>query len=68
VTVTFGEPYRPQIPAGLSTKAGYQAVADEMGRRIAALLPEDYRGSYADQGVVVGRVGAWREGTAGDEG
>jgi 1-acyl-sn-glycerol-3-phosphate acyltransferase len=48
VTLTFGEPYRPQMQAGLSTKAGYQAAADEMGRRIAALLPEEYRGVYAE--------------------
>lgn len=68
VTITFGEPYRPQIPPGQSTKATYQMMADEMGRRIAALLPEEYRGAYADQGVVVGRASTWREGTAGDEG
>jgi 1-acyl-sn-glycerol-3-phosphate acyltransferase len=48
VTLTFGEPYRPQAPVGLSTKAAYQAVAEEMGRRIAALLPAEYRGAYAE--------------------
>ena len=69
VTVTFGEPYRPEIPPGLSTKAGYQLMADEMGRRIAALLPEDFRGAYADQGVVAGRAGTWQGSkAAGEEG
>lgn len=48
VTVTFGEPYRPRVPTGLSAKATYQAAADDMGRRIAALLPAAYRGYYAD--------------------
>jgi 1-acyl-sn-glycerol-3-phosphate acyltransferase len=49
VTVTFGEPYMPRAPAGLSAKASNQMVADDMGRRIAVLLPEAYRGYYADQ-------------------
>ncbi len=61
VTVTFGEPYRPQIPTGLSTKVGYQAVADEMGQRIAALLPEDYRGAYLEHGVVTSRAATSRK-------
>jgi 1-acyl-sn-glycerol-3-phosphate acyltransferase len=48
VTVTFGEPYTPVVPQGVSTKEAYQAVADEMGRRIAVLLPAAYRGYYGD--------------------
>lgn len=55
VTVTFGEPYKPEMPQGLSAKAAYQAVADDMGRRIAAMLPEAYRGHYAN---AVGSVAA----------
>jgi 1-acyl-sn-glycerol-3-phosphate acyltransferase len=47
VTVTFGTPYMPEPPAGLSAKTTYQVVADDMGRRIAALLPPAYRGYYA---------------------
>lgn len=47
VTVTFGEPYRPQVPPGMPPKRTYQLVADDMGRRIAALLPPAYRGYYA---------------------
>lgn len=65
VTVTFGEPYRPAMPTGLSTKETYQAVADEMGRRIAALLPPEYRGYYA--GVVAAEVGASGGGLAHEE-
>jgi 1-acyl-sn-glycerol-3-phosphate acyltransferase len=64
VTLTFGEPYRPLAPAGLSTKAAYQAVADEMGRRIAALLPEAYRGAYAETATVAPAA----EGDQGDAG
>jgi hypothetical protein len=37
----------------VSTKAAYQAVADDMGRRIAALLPEEYRGAYSPQARLV---------------
>jgi 1-acyl-sn-glycerol-3-phosphate acyltransferase len=51
VTVTFGQPYLPQIPQGLSAKTTYQAVADDMARHIAALLPEQYRGHYGGSGV-----------------
>ncbi len=49
VSVTFGEPYMPQVPAGMGAKLAYHAVADEMGRHIAALLPPIYRGHYAAQ-------------------
>lgn len=52
VTLTFGEPYRPGIPPGMSTKAAYQAVTDEMARRIAALLPPEYHGVYAEEVLV----------------
>lgn len=58
VTVTFGEPYMPSPPAGLSAKATYQVVADDMGRRIAALLPPAYRGYYADALAAPAGVGA----------
>jgi 1-acyl-sn-glycerol-3-phosphate acyltransferase len=53
VTVTFGEPYRPQLPEGASAKALYQAVADDMARHIAALLPEAYRGNYGDSAAAL---------------
>jgi 1-acyl-sn-glycerol-3-phosphate acyltransferase len=47
VTLTFGEPFRPVAPAGMPAKLVYQAVADDMSRHVAALLPEAYRGYYA---------------------
>jgi 1-acyl-sn-glycerol-3-phosphate acyltransferase len=53
VTVAFGNPYMPQIPlnpaesSGAATKTMLQAVTDEMGYQVAALLPEEYRGYYA---------------------
>lgn len=46
VHVVFGEPYRPGVPAGLSTREAMRRAADEMAQRIAALLPEAYRGRY----------------------
>jgi 1-acyl-sn-glycerol-3-phosphate acyltransferase len=55
VAVAFGKPYAPQIPfnpaepSGSATKAMLQAVTDEMGDQVAALLPEEYRGYYAVQ-------------------
>jgi 1-acyl-sn-glycerol-3-phosphate acyltransferase len=65
VTVTFGEPYTPRAPAGLSAKAAYQALADDMGRRIAALLPEAYRGYYASSS---GRAAALPAGLPHEQG
>jgi 1-acyl-sn-glycerol-3-phosphate acyltransferase len=47
VTIIVGEPYRPESPSAASTKSTYQALADDMGRRIAAMLPTPYRGYYA---------------------
>jgi 1-acyl-sn-glycerol-3-phosphate acyltransferase len=41
VTLTFGPPYA--LPDGLDRRA----AADEIMRRIAALLPPEYRGVYA---------------------
>jgi 1-acyl-sn-glycerol-3-phosphate acyltransferase len=46
VEVRVGEPYRPDIPASASQKQALALVAGEMMRRIAALLPESYRGYY----------------------
>jgi 1-acyl-sn-glycerol-3-phosphate acyltransferase len=42
VTLTFGPPYH--LPADLDRRA----AADEMMRRIAAWLPAEYRGVYAE--------------------
>ncbi len=46
VEVRVGEAYHPTIPAGLSQKQALALIADEMMQRIAALLPEQYRGYY----------------------
>ncbi len=48
VTLTAGEPFRlPPLPAK-GREAALQAHLDEIMCRIAALLPERYRGVYAD--------------------
>ena len=56
VHVVFGEPYVPVVPQGVSSKAVTTAVAEDMARRIAALIPSEYRGLYEDMpaGVLVG--------------
>jgi 1-acyl-sn-glycerol-3-phosphate acyltransferase len=46
VCVIFGEPYKPAWPENVAEKVAWRVVADEMALRIAALLPEDYRGAY----------------------
>jgi 1-acyl-sn-glycerol-3-phosphate acyltransferase len=46
VIITYGEPYAPSTTGVGSAKAAFESIADEMGRRIAALLPEAYRGHY----------------------
>lgn len=43
ISVRAGEAFTPELPPG---KHDDQAVADSIGRRIAALLPPDYRGVY----------------------
>jgi 1-acyl-sn-glycerol-3-phosphate acyltransferase len=52
VTITYGEPYAPlAATASNGAKAAYQSVADEMGLRIAALLPGSFRGYYGALGA-----------------
>jgi 1-acyl-sn-glycerol-3-phosphate acyltransferase len=46
VCVTFGEPYKPVWTDDVAQKSALRAAADEMAQRIAALLPEGYRGVY----------------------
>jgi 1-acyl-sn-glycerol-3-phosphate acyltransferase len=48
VTLTAGEPFRlPGLPApGVARKAALHAATDSIMRRIADLLPDDYRGVY----------------------
>ena len=49
VEVKVGEPYRPNLPPGVSQKQALAFVAEEMMRRIAALLPEKYQGYYQER-------------------
>jgi 1-acyl-sn-glycerol-3-phosphate acyltransferase len=68
VTVTVGEPYTPVVSRGMSTKDAYQAIADEMGQRIAAMLPESYRGYYGNPVRVASLSGGLAdEQTTGDD-
>jgi 1-acyl-sn-glycerol-3-phosphate acyltransferase len=55
VHVTFGEPYRPRVPEGVSTREALRVIADEMASRIAALLPDVYRGRYCSAAGMDGR-------------
>lgn len=58
VHVTFGEPYMPVWPAQVAQKVAWRTAADEMAARIAALVPEGYRGAYgiAAQGMSDGAM------------
>jgi 1-acyl-sn-glycerol-3-phosphate acyltransferase len=51
VRVVFGAPYRPVVPTGLSTKAAYQWVAEDMAHRIAALVSPEYQGHYHGEAI-----------------
>ncbi len=48
--VRFGEPYRLPHPGRITGEA-IAAGTDEIMRRIAELLPVEYRGEYADTGA-----------------
>ena len=48
ITVRFGEAYRPPPFSRDHREEDLQQQTDELMCRIAALLPEDYRGFYAD--------------------
>jgi len=47
VTVSFGEPFRLERPEPMTARFAQESI-DVVMRRIAALLPESYRGVYAD--------------------
>lgn len=49
VRVVFGEPYTPVWQESLTLKESLRIAADEMATRIAALLPDAYRGVYSAQ-------------------
>ena len=48
ITVTGGEPFQIEIPQGKGREQAMRAATDEIMCRLAALLPEKYRGVYAD--------------------
>lgn len=48
ITVTAGEILHIEIPSGKGREQAMQAATDEIMCRIAALLPERYRGVYAN--------------------
>jgi 1-acyl-sn-glycerol-3-phosphate acyltransferase len=54
VTLRFGRPFTPDL-----TGAGRdnQAVADQVGAHIAALLPPEYRGVYAEAAAAIAAGG-----------
>ena len=54
VEVKVGEPYRPNLPPGVSQKQALALVSEEMMQRIAALLPEAYRGYYREEAMPAG--------------
>src|SRR5512138_2624626 len=48
ITVTAAEPMEVHIPAGKGREQAMRRATDEIMCRIAAVLPEKYRGVYAD--------------------
>lgn len=50
ITVTFGPPFRPDsLMVDPTAEDDRQALADAMMRKVAALLPEKYRGVYGER-------------------
>lgn len=52
VRVVFGEPFDPPPVEGKASSAEVHAFAEEIMYRLAAMLPPEYRGVYADVGEV----------------
>jgi len=48
-----GEPFTPSFPSGRLTREDRQALADDVMRRIAQLLPASYHGVYRDRGATL---------------
>jgi 1-acyl-sn-glycerol-3-phosphate acyltransferase len=48
VTITIGEPFTATLPAGVPRKVALQHLTDEIMHRIAAMLPPENRGVYAE--------------------
>jgi 1-acyl-sn-glycerol-3-phosphate acyltransferase len=54
VTLQFGRPFTPDLSG---PRRDHQAVADQVGAHIAALLPPEYRGVYAEAADRLSRTG-----------
>jgi 1-acyl-sn-glycerol-3-phosphate acyltransferase len=48
ITATAGEPFYVEIPTGKGREEALRAATDDIMCRIAAMLPEKYRGVYAE--------------------
>ena len=48
IVVHVGKPYKIEIPKGVGREQALRGATDELMCRIAAMLPENYRGFYAD--------------------
>lgn len=46
VSIQFGEPFVPTLPAGLTRKEGLRHITQETMLQIAAMLPPEQRGAY----------------------
>ncbi|OGO30568.1 MAG: hypothetical protein A2Z29_11365 [Chloroflexi bacterium RBG_16_56_11] len=49
ITVTIGEPFVPQVPVGKLNREQRSQLMFDIMRRIAALLPPEYRGVYGKE-------------------
>ncbi|WKZ46211.1 MAG: lysophospholipid acyltransferase family protein [Anaerolineales bacterium] len=48
IVVHVGQPYKIEIPKGVGREQALREATDDLMCRIAAMLPEKYRGFYAD--------------------
>jgi 1-acyl-sn-glycerol-3-phosphate acyltransferase len=48
VCIEIGAPFTPRLPEGVARKAALRDVTEEIMERIAAMMPPDERGAYAD--------------------
>ncbi len=49
LTIRVGAPFVLSPPEGRQGREGWESLADEVMRRVAALLPPEYRGVYRDE-------------------
>lgn len=51
ITITIGKPFNPPPAGGKPTREQRNRLTDDMMRKIAALLPPEYRGVYAAEKI-----------------